>query len=62
MFLVLSLGYCFNLMRHNLRHWKWYVSGFVTLSIALFVMFYPALSGKPVAATGLLSWLPTWPF
>ena len=60
--LVLSLGYCFNLMRHNLRHWKWYVSGFVTLSIALFVMFYPALSGKPVAATGLLSWLPTWPF
>ena len=61
-FLVLSLGYCFNLMRHNLRHWKWYVSGFVTLSIALFVMFYPALSGKPVAATGLLSWLPTWPF
>ena len=61
-FLVLSLGYCFNLMRHNLRHWKWYVSGFVTLCIALFVMFYPALSGKPVAATGLLSWLPTWPF
>ena len=61
-FLVLSLGHCFNLMRHNLRHWKWYVSGFVTLSIALFVMFYPALSGKPVAATGLLSWLPTWPF
>ena len=61
-FLVLSLGYCFNLMRHNLKHWKWYVSGFVALSIALFVMFYPALSGKPVAATGLLSWLPTWPF
>ena len=61
-FLVLSLGYCFNLMRHNLKHWKWYISGFVTLSIALFVMFYPALSGKPVAATGLLSWLPTWPF
>ena len=61
-FLVLSLGYCFNLMRHNLKHWKWYVSGFIALSIALFVMFYPALSGKPVAATGLLSWLPTWPF
>lgn len=61
-FLVLSLGYCFNLMQHNLKHWKWYVSGFVALSIALFVMFYPALSGKPVAATWLLSWLPTWPF
>ena len=61
-FLVLTVGYVFNLMRQNEKHWELYVSGFTALSMALFVLFYPALSGRPVAANGLLSWLPTWPF
>lgn len=64
-FLVLSLGYCFKLIRLNRRHWQWYLGGFAAVSAALFVMFYPALSGLVVdnaTATKLLGWLPTWPF
>lgn len=64
-FLILSLGYTFKLLRSGNRHWKWYVGGFVGVSAALFVLFYPALSGMIVdnaLATKLLGWLPTWPF
>jgi len=40
-----------------------HIGGFVLGSLLLFIMFYPALSGAPVAAdTRLLGWLPTWPF
>ncbi len=64
-FLLLSLGYCFKLIRLGNRRWRWYLGGFAALSAALFVLFYPALSGLVVnnaAATKLLGWLPTWPF
>ena len=64
-FLLLSLGYCFKLMRLGNRRWRWYLGGFAAVSAALFVLFYPALSGLVVdnaAATKLLGWLPTWPF
>lgn len=64
-FLLLSLGYCFKLIRLGSRRWRWYLGGFAALSAALFVLFYPALSGLVVnnaAATKLLGWLPTWPF
>lgn len=64
-FLVLALSCVFELYRLNSRHWKYHVLGFTLLSAALFVLFYPALSGKPVnneLATHLLGWLPTWPF
>lgn len=64
-FLVLSLGYSFKLIRAGNRQWKWYLGGFAAVSAGLFVLFYPALSGLVVdnaAATKLLGWLPTWPF
>ena len=61
-FLALALGCCFRIMRLNDKNWRLYTGGFVALSLAVFVLFYPALSGKPVGNTGLLSWLPTWPF
>ncbi len=64
-FLVLSLGYVFSLMRDCEKNWKWRVFGLCGLSAALFVLFYPAISGLPVnnsAATKLMKWLPTWPF
>jgi hypothetical protein len=35
------------------------------MSTALFIAFYPALSGLTVTlkyADGVLGWLPTWPF
>ena len=65
LFLLLSLGYCFKLMRLGSKRWRWYLGVFAAVSAALFVLFYPALSGLVVdnaAATKLLGWLPTWPF
>ena len=64
-FLVLTMGYMFNLMKVNCRRGKVYIWGFALGSLALFALFYPALSGAPVdnaTATKLLGWLPTWPF
>jgi len=64
-FLALALGYVFKLIRLSRRQWKIYVGGFVLVSMALFVMFYPALSGLVVnnaKASAILGWLPTWPF
>ena len=65
-FLALSLGYVFSLMRESSpRGWKPWAFGLCGLSAALFVLFYPAISGLPVddaAATRVLKWLPTWPF
>ena len=64
-FLVLALGYVFALMRDCEKDWKWRVCGLCGLSAALFVLFYPAISGLPVnseTATKFLKWLPTWPF
>ena len=64
-FLVLALGYVFALMRDCEKDWKWRVYGLCGLSAALFVLFYPAISGLPVnseTATKFLKWLPTWPF
>ena len=61
-FLILALGYVFSLMG---RQERWRVLGLTGLSVALFVLFYPALSGLRVdnsAASALLQWLPTWPF
>ena len=61
-FLILTLGYIFNLFRLNDRHWRYYVGGFVLASFLLFVLFYPVLSGKPYTNGDLVKWMPTWPF
>ena len=64
-FLVLTMGYIFSIMEQNCRRGRLYVWGFAIGTLALFVLFYPALSGAPVdnaAATKLLGWLPSWPF
>ena len=64
-FLILALSYVFELYRANSKYWKFHVCGFVTLSMALFVLFYPAISGKTVnneLATRILGWFPSWPF
>jgi dolichyl-phosphate-mannose-protein mannosyltransferase len=64
-FLLLSLGYSFKLIRTGNRRWRLYLGGFAALSAALYILFYPALSGLVVdnaTASKLLDWLPTWPF
>ncbi len=64
-FLVLALARIFSLMEGNTKGWKFNVYGLTGLSCALFIAFYPVLSGVRVnaeLATNLLKWLPTWPF
>ena len=64
-FLVLALAYVFRLMEKGNRYAGFYISAFTGVSLVLFVVFYPALSGMRVdnaAASQLLGWLPTWPF
>ena len=64
-FLVLALGYVFRLMEKEREHGKAYLYAFTALSGALFILFYPALSGLRVdstTASQLMGWLPTWPF
>ena len=63
-FLVLAMGYMFSAMS-RLKRGKWFVVGYAMLSVVLFGLFYPAISGKRVdssLASALLAWLPTWPF
>ena len=61
-FLALALGRCFDLTERNDPRGRALVGGFVCLSLAVFVLFYPSLAGLPVEPGILRSWLPTWPF
>ena len=64
-FLVLAICRVFSIMQRNIKHWRFNVYGLAGLSCALFVLFYPVLSGKTVnteLASALLKWLPSWPF
>ena len=63
-FLVLSLGYVFALLRDGRRRWLCWALPFALSSLGLFALFYPVLSGAPVDpafADRFLQWLPTWP-
>jgi len=65
-FLTLALCYVFALMEKTaIKGWKNGVYGLTGLSVLLFVLFYPVLSGAEVnrsLADALLKWLPSWPF
>lgn len=64
-FLVLAVCRVFSIMQRNVKHWRFNVYGLAGLSCALFVLFYPVLSGRTVnaeLASALLKWLPSWPF
>ena len=64
-FLVLAIARVFRLMKDNTKGWKFNVYGLTGLAGALFIAFYPVISGIRVnaqLATNLLKWLPSWPF
>ena len=64
-FLVLTLGYVFSLLRENVGSWRTAVWGLTALNAVVFILFYPALWGAELntkTASLLYRWLPTWPF
>jgi len=64
-FLVLAICHVFNSFRLRDPKWKLKVYGATGLCLFLFMMFYPVLTGVPVARaySDLLAWIPgAWPF
>ena len=66
LFLVFCICYLFNdLMECQWAKWRLPVYGVTGVSIALYVLFYPALIGLTMPnwySGGLLRFLPSWPF
>ena len=61
-FLVLALGAVFDEMRAR-GHIRW-MYAFTGVSLALFAMFYPVLTGIEVSryySWKVLKWFPSWP-
>ena len=65
-FLVLAIAHIFADLRRRDPQWRWSVGGFTAVCVALFLMFYPVLSGAKVSMDYMkrfLKWFPdTWPF
>ena len=65
-FLLLAMGHVFDAVRRGHREWKRIIFSFTALSLVLFIIYYPVLSGAEVSTwfTGsFLRWLPkSWPF
>ena len=65
-FLVLAICYVFDIVMKKSPEWRKYVYGLTALSVFLFVMFYPVLTGIETPrwyTTYFLKWIPdAWPF
>lgn len=66
LFLIFCICYLFNdLMECKWAKWRLPVYGVTGVSVALYVLFYPALIGLTMPSWyshGLLAFLPSWPF
>ncbi|MCL2569190.1 MAG: glycosyltransferase family 39 protein [Oscillospiraceae bacterium] len=64
-FLCLALAYVFDhLIRRGRGRYKTAIVGFTLVSVGLFALFYPALSGWPMSSwysQNVLRWFETWP-
>jgi len=64
-FLTLALAYVFNRILERQRgHHRAAIIAFTAVTVGLFILFYPTLSGMPVTERYLeifLRWLPSWP-
>ena len=65
-FLVLAICYAFDVIESRSPWWRRQIYGLTALSVALFVMFYPVLTGVETPTwytTYFLKWIPeAWPF
>ena len=64
-FLALALAYVFDHLIRRGRGWyKTVILSFTILALALFVLFFPVLSGRPASFwlfENVLRWFPSWP-
>lgn len=64
-FLVLALCWLFDDLRRRDPRWRGAIYSYTAACVALFVMFYPVISGIPCSenyCTYFLRWFPSWPF
>ena len=64
-FLTLALGYVFRAMELRCPRGRRQVLAFTAVSLLLFLVFYPALSGLEIPTwygRSFLRWFPTWPY
>ncbi len=62
-FVILAMGYVVKLMTEKLFYAKRYVVAYLVLTLLLFIMFYPIMSGMPVDKTYVLDnlkWFDSW--
>ncbi len=64
-FLLLALGHVFRTLELRHPYWRRLLISFVSVTLTLFLLFYPALRGLPVSGwfgRSFLKWFPSWPF
>ncbi len=64
-FLILLMGILAKYVIEKFRNGKKYVFAFLAITLILFCMFYPIISGVPFSryyCDTFLRWLPSWPF
>ncbi len=64
-FLLLALGHIFDTIHRKSRDAKWLIWVYAGVSVFLFALFYPVLSGSPIPtefAGNFLGWFDSWPF
>lgn len=64
-FLLLALGHVFDCVRRRHGEWKRVLFTFTAVSVVLFAVYYPVLSGTSVStwyAESFLGWFESWPF
>ena len=64
-FLLLAIGHVFERVRRRSENGSWLLWSFAGVSVLLFTVYYPVLSGAPVSAEysdTFLGWFESWPF
>ena len=64
-FLTFALCYVFDSFRQRYPKWRRWVYSFTAVAVALFIVFYPVLSGLTVPrwyTSNFTRWFDTWPF
>ena len=64
-FLVLAIVYIMKKLYDKDKRWRYGIYGYLALSVFMFCMFYPVITGTPVDPTYVntyLKWMPKWYF
>ncbi|MDL2300535.1 phospholipid carrier-dependent glycosyltransferase [Clostridiaceae bacterium OttesenSCG-928-D20] len=63
-FLILAIVHCFDIYRKRCYNWRKAVYAITALSVLLFLLYFPTLTGQEIPkwyARNILQWLPSWP-